>query len=92
MIELQGLRKSFGAVQAVRDVSLRAEDGAVVGLLGPNGAGKTTTLRMLSGLMKPDAGSIRVDGCDVVADPIAAQRVMGLLPAKRVPRSPECAV
>jgi sodium transport system ATP-binding protein len=83
VIEIQGLRKSFGTVQAVRDVSFRAEDGTVVGLLGPNGAGKTTTLRMLSGLMRPDAGAIRVDGTDVVADPIGAQRVMGMLPDSR---------
>jgi len=83
VIEIQGLRKSFGPVEAVRDVSFRAEDGTVVGLLGPNGAGKTTTLRMLSGLMRPDAGTIRVDGADVVADPIGAQRHMGLLPDSR---------
>jgi sodium transport system ATP-binding protein len=83
MIEIQGLRKKFGAVEAVRDVTFSAADGTVVGLLGPNGAGKTTTLRMLSGLMRPDAGAIRVDGADVVADPIAAQVHMGLLPDSR---------
>lgn len=83
MIEIEGLRKKFGAVEAVRDVSFRAQDGTVVGLLGPNGAGKTTTLRMLSGLMRPDAGTIRVDGADVVADPIGAQIHMGLLPDSR---------
>jgi len=83
MIEIQGLRKSFGAVQAVRDVSFSAADGTVVDLLGPNGAGKTTTLRMLSGLMRPDAGTIRVDHTDVVADPIGAQTLMGLLPDSR---------
>ncbi len=83
MIEIQGLRKTFGDVAAVRDVSFRANDGTVVGLLGPNGAGKTTTLRMLSGLMRPDAGSIRVDSADVVADPIGAQAHMGLLPDSR---------
>ncbi|MEO8026074.1 MAG: ATP-binding cassette domain-containing protein [Bryobacteraceae bacterium] len=83
MIEIQGLRKKFGSVEAVRDVSFSAQDGTVVGLLGPNGAGKTTTLRMLSGLMKPDAGTIRVDDADVVADPIGAQVHMGLLPDSR---------
>jgi len=80
VIEIRGLRKKFGAVEAVRDVSFNAADGTVVGLLGPNGAGKTTTLRMLSGLMRPDAGTIRVDHADVVADPIGAQTHMGLLP------------
>ena len=83
MIDIQGLRKSFAAVAAVRDVSFSAADGTVVGLLGPNGAGKTTTLRMLSGLMRPDAGTIRVDQVDVVADPIGAQTRMGLLPDSR---------
>ena len=83
MIEIQGLRKKFGEVEAVRDVSFSAFDGTVVGLLGPNGAGKTTTLRMLSGLMRPDAGTIRVDNADVVADPIGAQTHMGLLPDSR---------
>jgi sodium transport system ATP-binding protein len=83
VIEIQGLRKSFGAVEAVRDVSFRAGDGTVVGLLGPNGAGKTTTLRILSGLMRPDAGTILVDHADVVADPIGAQNHMGLLPDSR---------
>ncbi len=83
MIDIQGLRKKFGAVEAVRDVCFRASDGTVVGLLGPNGAGKTTTLRMLSGLMRPDAGTIRVDNADVVADPIGAQIHMGLLPDSR---------
>ena len=83
MIEIQGLRKKFGAVEAVRDLSFSAADGTVVGLLGPNGAGKTTTLRMLSGLMRPDAGTIRVDNADVVADPIGVQTHMGLLPDSR---------
>jgi sodium transport system ATP-binding protein len=83
VITIENLRKSFGSVQAVKDVSFRALDGTVTGLLGPNGAGKTTTLRMLSGLMRPDAGSIRVDSVDVVADPIGAQSHMGLLPDSR---------
>ncbi len=83
MIDIQGLRKRFGSVEAVQNVNFRAEDGTIVGLLGPNGAGKTTTLRMLSGLMKPDAGSIYVDDADVVADPIGAQKHMGLLPDSR---------
>ncbi len=62
MIELSNLAKRFGAVQAVEDVSLSANDGEITGVLGPNGAGKTTTLRMLYGLLRPDRGHIRVDG------------------------------
>ena len=83
MIAVQDLRKRFGSVEAVRGISFRAADGMVTGLLGPNGAGKTTTLRMLSGLMRPDAGTIRVDDADVVADPIGAQRHMAVLPDSR---------
>jgi sodium transport system ATP-binding protein len=83
MIAISGVRKRFGHVEAVRDVTFSAADGTVTGLLGPNGAGKTTTLRMLSGLMRPDAGRIEVDGTDVVADPVAAQHHMGLLPDAR---------
>lgn len=83
MISIRHLRKRFGHVEAVRQVSFGAADGRVTGLLGPNGAGKTTTLRMLSGLMRPDAGEIQADGYDVVAQPVDAQRVMGLLPDSR---------
>jgi sodium transport system ATP-binding protein len=83
MIEIRALRKKFGSIEAVRDVRFSAADGTIVGLLGPNGAGKTTTLRMLSGLMRPDAGTIRVDNADVVADPIGVQTHMGLLPDSR---------
>ncbi len=66
-------------VHAVRDVSLAAADGCVTGLLGPNGAGKTTTLRLLAGLIAPDAGTLSVDGIDVVAQPREALARMGLL-------------
>ncbi|MFB9067632.1 ATP-binding cassette domain-containing protein [Pseudofulvimonas gallinarii] len=80
MLEVQGLRKAFGAIQAVDGVSFSAPDGAITGLLGPNGAGKTTTLRMLYTLMRPDAGSIRIDGVDAQVDPLQARRRMGVLP------------
>jgi len=80
MIRVERLHKQFGQVVAVDDVSFEAPDGAVTGLLGPNGAGKTTTLRMLYGLMRPDAGRILVDDMDAVADPLGAQRRLGVLP------------
>jgi sodium transport system ATP-binding protein len=80
MIIAEGLRKRFGQIVAVDGVSLQAEDGRITGLLGPNGAGKTTTLRLLYGLMKPDAGTVRIDEVDVVADPLAAQAQVGVLP------------
>ena len=80
MIEVQKLRKSFGKVVAVDEVSFAAGDGQITGLLGPNGAGKTTTLRILYGLIRPDAGSARVDGVDVHQDTTNAQRRIGVLP------------
>jgi sodium transport system ATP-binding protein len=66
-------------VQAVQDVNLAAPDGCITGLLGPNGAGKTTTLRMLAGLILPDAGRMSVDGIDVASAPRAALARMGVL-------------
>jgi len=83
VIVIEGVRKHFGHVEAVRNVTFSAADGTVIGLLGHNGAGKTTTLRMLSGLMRPDAGTITVDGADVTANPAVAQQSMGLLPDSR---------
>jgi sodium transport system ATP-binding protein len=80
MIRVDSLQKRFGSVTAVDGGSVTADDGMVTGLLGPNGAGKTTTLRMLYALMRPDAGSISVDGIDAVAEPQRAQARLGVLP------------
>ena len=80
MIAVSGLLKRFGAVTAVNGVDFRAADGTITGLLGPNGAGKTTTLRMLYGVMRPDAGSIQIDSVDAVASPQLAQSHLGVLP------------
>ena len=80
-----GVGSKFGGrtapriVHAVRDVSFEAADGRITGLLGPNGAGKTTTLRMLAGLITPDAGRMQVDGLDVASTPRAALARMGVL-------------
>jgi sodium transport system ATP-binding protein len=79
LIEARALAKRFGGVEAVRDVSFRAADGAITALLGPNGAGKTTTLRMISTLVQPSGGAAFVDGLDVAADPIAARTRLGVL-------------
>ena len=79
-VSLRGLRKCFGAKTAVNGLDLDIAAGAFYALLGPNGAGKTTTLRMTAGLMKPDAGEIRIFGIDAVADPVAAKRIMAWLP------------
>jgi sodium transport system ATP-binding protein len=83
MIEVRGLQKSFGAKRAVDGVSFTARDGEITGLLGPNGAGKTTTLRMLYTLMRPDAGSVLIDGLDAVHDPLGVRRTIGVLPDAR---------
>ncbi len=80
MIRVDRIRKAFGTVQAVRDVSFEAHDGRITGLLGPNGAGKSTTLRMLYTVLRPDAGSASIDGVDVLADSIEARRRIGALP------------
>ena len=80
MISITNLHKRFGSVHAVDGVSFTAPDGAVTGLLGPNGAGKTTTLRMLYTLMRPDEGTIAIDGIDAVQDPQGARFALGVLP------------
>ena len=67
-IEAEGLRKRYGTVEALRGVDLTVETGTVFGLLGPNGAGKTTAVRILTTLLRPDSGSARVDGLDVLTD------------------------
>ena len=79
-IVVQGVRRAFGEVQAVRNVTLHAAAGRVTGLVGPNGSGKTTLLLMLASLLAPDAGSIRIEGIDPVADPQAARALLGWMP------------
>ena len=83
MIEVQGLRRRMGEVQAVDDVGFIAPDGEITGLLGPNGAGKTTTLRLLTGLLHPDAGTVHIDGAPLHSDTLAARRRLGVLPDAR---------
>jgi ABC-2 type transport system ATP-binding protein len=80
MIVLTGLSKNYGTVAAVRNLTLTVARGEVFGLLGPNGAGKTTTIRMLTTLTLPSSGSARVDGHDVVAEPLAVKKSIGVVP------------
>ncbi len=80
MIEVQNLHKSFGEIQALKGVTFTARDGEITGLLGPNGAGKTTCLRILYTVMNPDQGKAIVDGLDTVADRLAIQKTIGVLP------------
>ncbi len=78
LIEAEGLQKSFGDTLAVRDVSLSVPAGSILGVLGPNGAGKTTTVRMLTTLSRPDRGRATVAGFDVLRDPQAVRRRIGV--------------
>jgi ABC-2 type transport system ATP-binding protein len=82
MINVNNLRKTYGDVVAVDDVSFEAKKGDVLGFIGPNGAGKTTTLRMLSCFIGPDSGSATVGGFDIVAQPVEVRRCMGYVPEK----------
>lgn len=79
MIEVQDLVKRFGDFTAVDGISFEVPAGSVFALLGPNGAGKTTTLKMLTTTLKPTSGSIRLNGCDPVREPLAARRSFGIV-------------
>jgi len=78
-LEIRGLSKRFGQKVAVENLDLTVPAGSFFGLVGPNGAGKTTTLSMATGLLRPDAGSIRLHGVEVWSDLIAAKRLVGVL-------------
>ena len=81
-ILLERLTKRFGKVVAVKRLNLHVEPGEIVGLVGPNGAGKTTTLRMLTGIIRPTKGIIKVNGFDIQTNPIRAKRRIGYIPEK----------
>src|SRR5690348_11458556 len=74
-LEIRDLKKSFDR-PAVDGLDLAVRTGEFYALVGPNGAGKTTTLRMIAGLLRPDAGAIRIGGIDALADPVAAKRIV----------------
>jgi ABC-2 type transport system ATP-binding protein len=80
MIEVKGLIKTFGAKRAVDDVSFSVRRGDILGFLGPNGAGKSTTMKMITGFLRPTAGSVRVDGHDVATEPVSVKQKVGYLP------------
>ncbi len=82
MIEVRGLTKAYGEKVAVRDLSFSVRRGEIFGLLGPNGAGKTTTIRVLACIIPPDSGEVRVNGYDVVEDPLSVKASVGLLPER----------
>ena len=83
MIQVKNIHKEFGSVVAVDDVSFEARGSSITALLGPNGAGKTTTLRLITAVMKPDRGEVRVDGFDTVKEASSARSKLGLLSDNR---------
>ncbi len=81
MIEIQNVSKTYDSkVKAVDDLTLTVPEGEIVGFLGPNGAGKTTTLKILTGVLKPDAGAVRINGLDLGRRPLQAKRLIGYVP------------
>lgn len=80
ILEATGLTKEFGETVAVAGIDLTIHSGTIFGIVGPNGAGKTTTLSMITGMLRPSAGTVVVHGADVWSDPASAKRHMGVLP------------
>ena len=80
MIDVRGLTRSYGATLAVDNLSLQAAPGEIVGFLGPNGAGKSTTVKVITGLIRPDSGTVTVCGFDVVREPLEVKKRIGYVP------------
>ncbi len=80
MIEVRGLTKRFGKLTAVNDISFTVDRGDAFGFIGPNGAGKTTTIRMLATTLKPDSGTVTINGHDIAQDPAAVRACVGYMP------------
>ena len=91
MVEITALAKSYGPVRALDGVSFSIAAGKIVGLLGPNGAGKTTILKILTGCLQPDQGTVLVDGLDVITNTLAVQQRIGYLP-ENAPLYPDLTV
>ena len=80
MIEVQQVSRAFGTFKAVDSISFSIKTGEIVGLLGPNGAGKTTTMRMITGFLEMDSGSIKIDNVDICENPKESKRKIGYMP------------
>jgi ABC-2 type transport system ATP-binding protein len=91
MIDVKDVSKSYGTIQALKDVSFHVDAGEIIGLLGPNGAGKTTMMKILTGYLMPDEGDVTVDGLDVLTDTLEVQKRIGYLP-ENAPLYPEMSV
>lgn len=73
MVEVKNLTKFYGSIKAVDDISFTVETGEVLGFLGPNGAGKSTTMNMITGYLSSTSGTVTIDGCEILDDPIHAK-------------------
>ena len=91
MIEVKDLVKTYGTKRAVDGVSFTVRRGDILGFLGPNGAGKSTTMKIITGFLRPDSGSVLVDGIDVASNPVEVKRRLGYLP-ENAPSYPEMTV
>jgi ABC-2 type transport system ATP-binding protein len=91
MIEVKGLVKTYGNKRAVDGITFTVKRGEILGFLGPNGAGKSTTMKMITGFIRPDAGTATVGGIDVAVDPVGVKRQLGYLP-ESAPAYPEMTV
>lgn len=80
IVKIEKLRKEFGLLTAVDDISFEVKKGEVLGFLGPNGAGKSTTMKMITGFLTPTSGSVAVDGFDITQQPLEVKRRIGYLP------------
>ena len=80
LVRVRNLRKDYGSIRALDGISFDVSRGDILGFLGPNGAGKTTAMKLITGFIDPDGGSVVVAGHDVASAPLAAQRRMGYLP------------
>ncbi len=91
MIEIHDLSKSYGEIHALQSATINIQKGEIVGLLGPNGAGKTTLMKMLTGVLEPDSGSVTIDGLDIINDRTKVQAKIGYLP-ENAPLYPDLTV
>jgi ABC-2 type transport system ATP-binding protein len=80
MIQLDNISKSFDGSYAVKNLSITIEKGEIFGLVGPNGAGKTTTIRIMTGLLRPDEGSVTIGSYSIINEPIKAKSILGYVP------------
>src|SRR5690349_288034 len=91
MIKVENLKKSYGAIDALRGINFEVKGGEIVVLLGPNGAGKSTTIKIMTGYMHPDSGSVQIDGLDVLTQTQQVQARIGYL-SENTPLYPDLSV